>query len=270
MRFMLLSVLRYFPIFERVLRRALSNFYFLRTDISADYKILANEEAHSEGLRLRSSWQDGDLPQRQRNLVEKQLNYYRRGYSVDVFDVFVKSLSMLPGIENGATLLEVGCSSGFYSEVIELSGLPINYSGCDYSDAFIGLAKKKYPSVNFAIEDATKLNFRSSSFDIVVSGCCLLHIPEYIKAIEETGRVTRRFAIFHRTPVVWGMPEIWYRKKAYGVETIEIHFNEDEFLNLLVKNNLELISTFTLNEKPTTATSIQGHATRTYVCRKRK
>ena len=113
------------------------------------------------------------------------------------------------------------------------------------------------------------MNYADSSFDIVVSGGCLLHIPGYIKGIEETARVTRRYAIFHRTPVVWGQPEKWYRKNAYGVETVEIHFNEPEFLALLAKSGLELIAIYTLNEERMGDSLIQGHANRTYVCIKK-
>ena len=131
------------------------------------------------------------------------------------------------------------------------------------------MAKEKYPSVEFKVEDATAMHFEDGSFDIVLSGCCLLHIPEYVKGVEEAARVARSFVIFHRTPVVWGQPERWYRKQAYGVETVEIHFNERDFLVLLAKNGLELIATFTLSEEYTDVAFTQGYANRTYVCRKK-
>jgi SAM-dependent methyltransferase len=237
--------------------------------VSSNYVNLQGKEADTEGRRLRNSWRDDSLPQRQRELVDQQLLQYRSGAQIDVFDIFVESIRNLPDLGSLVTLLEIGCSSGFYSEVIKISGLPIKYSGCDYSDAFIRLAKERHPSIDFAVEDATAMNYADSSFDIVVSGCCLLHIPEYIKGIEEAARVTRHFAIFHRTPVVWGQPEQWYRKNAYGVETVEIHFNEPEFLVLLAKSGLELIATYTLNEEYVDASLIQGHANRTYVCIKK-
>jgi hypothetical protein len=50
---------------------------------------------------------------------------------------------------------------------------------------------------------------------------------------------------------------------------VEIHFNEPEFLALLDKSSLELIATHTLSEESTDATRAQGHASRTYVCRKK-
>ena len=128
---------------------------------------------------------------------------------------------------------------------------------------------EKYPLTEFAVEDATNLHYPDNKFDIVVSGCCLLHIPEYAKGIEETARVARSYAIFHRTPVVWGQPEQWYRKQAYGIESVEIHFNEPEFFALLDKNDLKLVATYTLSEESSDASRTYGHANRTYVCRKK-
>ncbi|CAN1498886.1 AdoMet_MTases domain containing protein [Burkholderiaceae bacterium] len=262
------SLLSEFPVFKRFIRR-LRNSFYSGEKISSGYIALQGEEANSEGWRLRNSWQDSALPRKQRALVERQLHKYRYGAPIDVFDVFTSCLRSLSGVTPGMSLLEIGCSSGFYSEVLEISGLPLRYAGCDYSEAFIRLAREKYPSIEFAVEDATALNYPDRNFDIVVSGCCLLHIPEYVKAIEETARVARCYAIFHRTPVVWGQPEQWYRKQAYGVETVEIHFNETEFLALLQLHGLELLATHTLYAEEQDVSSLIGHAIRTYVCRKK-
>ena len=239
------------------------------SSVSSKYVSLQGEEADATGQRLRNSWQDDALPKRQRALVDHQLRQYRSGVGIDVFDVFVEAVRALFDLRPGASLLEVGCSSGFYSEVLKIAGLPVEYVGCDYSDAFIRLAKEKYSDVTFAVADATALHYGDCSFDIVVSGCCLLHIPEYAKGVAETARVARSFAIFHRTPVVWGQPEQWYRKQAYGVETIEIHFNEPEFLALLADNDLDLIAAYTLSEESTDTHRTKGFASRTYVCRKK-
>jgi len=268
MKATLRTLLNRFPRFKSVLKRLIGRSTSTGS-VSSHYVTLRAEEVIVESARLRDSWKNDTLPQRQRELVDQQLRQYRLGARIDVFDVFVDTLSSLPNVEEGASLLEVGCSSGFYSEVIEISGMPIRYSGCDYSEAFIGLAREKYPLIDFAVEDATDLNYPDNSFDIVVSGCCLLHIPDYVKGIEETARVARSYAIFHRTPVVWGQPEQRYRKQAYGVETVEIHFNETDFLALLSLNRLEPIATHTLSEESEEISCSQGSAIRTYLCRKR-
>lgn len=267
MKVPLIFLLNRFPKFKAELKILLGRL-IPKDSVSSNYVSLKIDEAKVESVRLRNSWMSIELPQRQRELVDQQLLKYRSGTRVDVFDVFVDALRALPDLADQTSLLEVGCSSGFYSEVIEVARIPIRYFGCDYSDAFIKLAKEKYPLIDFAVEDATDLNYPNDSFDIVVSGCCLLHIPEYAKGIEETARVAHHYAIFHRTPVVWGQPEQWYRKHAYGVETVEIHFNETEFLTLLKNNGLELINTYTLSDEGADTSRTKGHANRTFVCRK--
>lgn len=232
---------------------------------SSRYVEMRDAEASSESARLRMAWTSDDIPAKQRELVDQQINAFRRGEGVDHFDVLVRALKGLGDCTNPMPVLEVGCSSGYYSEVFEIAGLQVSYTGCDYSDAFIELARKRYPDLRFDVQDATALKHGDNSFEVVISGGCLLHIPEYKTAVAETARVASRYAVFHRTPVVLGQPDKYYRKLAYGVETVEIHFNEPEFLRLLADNGLELLATFTLDE--TTSQGV-GSATRTYVCRK--
>lgn len=258
------TLLKRFPRLKALLKRMLG---WVRppAGVSSNYVQLKEGEAEEAASRLRAAWQAEELPRRQRELVDGQLSAYRRGEPVDVFDVMTRALRALPSDVRGMSVLEVGCSSGFYSEVFDIAGLGVTYAGCDYSDAFIALAHQKYPALRFDVEDATAMNYGPDAFDVVISGCCLLHIPEYQAAVAETARVARRYAIFHRTPVVVGQPNKYYRKQAYGVETVEIHFNEPQFLDLLASCGLELIATYTLDESVHGGV---GSATRTYVCRK--
>ena len=232
--------------------------------VSSHY--IESTDAAADSQRLRSAWQNEQLPQRQRRLVEKELTAFRQGHPVVAFDVFVRSLRDISGAAESSTLLEVGCSSGYYNEVLRHADLKIQYSGCDYSEPFIDLARDLYPELRFDVQDATALTYVDNAFDIVVSGCCLLHIPEYSAAIFETARVARSHAIFHRTPVMIGSPTKCYVKRAYGIDTVEFHFNEAELLELFEKAGLELLETHSWAEH---IVGEKGKATRTYVCRKR-
>lgn len=258
--------LNHFPMLKALLKR-LFRAVSPSGGVSTDYVEMEISEAGGESARLRDAWQADDLPRRQRKLVDSQLAEFRRGTPVPVFGVIVQALRQLAprGKDGAISLLEVGCSSGYYAEVLEIAGLNATYAGCDYSEAFIAMARQKYPALRFDVEDATALRYEENAFDVVISGCCLLHIPEYELAVAETARVAREYAIFHRTPVVLGQPNKYYRKRAYGVETVEIHFNEPQFLTLLTANGLEVIETHTLAE---TLDAGVGSASRTYVCRK--
>lgn len=263
----IISLLNYFPRLKRTLK-AMLNRIQRRGNVSTGYILLNGVEGRSQGYSLGSSWQDESLPKKQRVLAEEQLTQYRDGESIPVFDVLVNALNGLPDLKPNASLLEIGCSSGFYSEVFDIAGMKLQYTGYDYSAAFIRLAKDKYPDIPFSVNDATDLDCADETFDVVVSGCCLLHIPEYKSAIKESVRVSKQYVIFHRTPVVWGMPEQWYRKYAYGVETVEIHFNEQDFLELLKINHLEILQAFTFSEEFEDGNRSVGRAVRTYVCEK--
>ena len=235
--------------------------------VSTDFVQLSSADLESEAGRLRNSWQADELPARQRVLVDRQLAHYRAGERVDVFDVLVEAIKKLPCPNGMGSLLEIGCSSGYYSEVFGIAGLPFTYAGCDYSPAFVELARKKYPGLQFDVQDATALAYASGRFDVVISGCCLLHIPEYEAAIAETARVAGCYAIFHRTPVLPHQSTMHFCKLAYGIETVEIHFGETEFLTLLDKHGLTLMDVHTLDEDVHQGVET---AVRTYVCIKVK
>lgn len=236
--------------------------------VSSHYIEIGAAERDSEALRLANSWKEELLPKRQRSLVDDHLQKYRNGAQVDVFDTFIVALNAADALAKNTTLLEIGCSSGYYSEVLEIANKNLTYTGCDYSEGFISLARLLYPGTRFDVEDATRLSYPDSQFDVVVSGCCLLHIPDYKTAIIETARVAKDFVIFHRTPVVYGQDTRYFRKQAYGVETIEIHLSEDEFLNLIIQSGLKLEKTITLHEARDHANPSVGSASRTYLCRK--
>ena len=102
-------------------------------------------------------------------------------------------------------------------------------------------------------------------FDIALSGCCLLHISEYPKAIIETARVAKSFVVFHRTPVHHLSPTQYFLKKAYGIETLELSFNEQELVQLFASSNLAVIDVLTID---TGWRDSDATAVKTYLCRK--
>lgn len=208
------------------------------TRVSGGYRLVQEEELAGVAARLLDAWKDEKIPERQRHLVEQQLQAYQNGQPNPVFDALVDILTSNVADLNGKTLLEVGCSSGYYSEVLALREIRGFYTGCDYSEALVGLARKLYPSTKFDIQDATSLSYKAEEFDIVISGCCILHIPDYLKAIAEAARVSRQYVVFHRTPVLHLSGPAYFTKKAYGVETLEIHFNEQKLVQLFRQQGL--------------------------------
>ena len=145
------------------------------------------------------------------------------------------------GITN-PRLLDVGCGSGYYSEVFATL-LPggLRYTGIDYSRAMIARARAHYPSTAFEEADATKLPYADGAFDIVFNGVSLMHIIDYPAAISEAARVAMRYCIFHSVPVFDDHRTTFLRKYAYGAPVVEAVFGKDELSSLCKAAGLRLI-----------------------------
>jgi ubiquinone/menaquinone biosynthesis C-methylase UbiE len=253
------------PVLKAVVKAAVAP---VRGGASRAYQRVAAGESSRQGAALRGAWQSESIPGEQRRLVDQQLAAYRAGQTIPAFDALVRLLEpLVASIGRGrpVSLLEVGCSSGYHSEILAHHELAVAYEGCDYSPSFVEMARAHYPALPFNVADATALPNGDDSVDIVLSGCCLLHIPEYEQAIKESARVARHYVVFHRTPVLHNVPTAHYRKRAYGVETIEIHFNEEELVSLFAKHGLRVTGVVTLD-----VAWVRGamYATKEYVCEK--
>ena len=236
--------------------------------VSTDYQPVHADKVEASGDELRDSWKNVAIPERQRAIVAPQLAAYRSGAPIAVFDALVEIISANIAGLAGLRLLEIGCSSGYYSEVFDIKQLGLRYEGCDYSSAFIELARRLYPRVPFTVEDGTRLRYADESFDIVVSGGCILHIPDYERAIAEAARVSRGWVVFHRTPVLHTRGPVTYAKKAYGVDTIEIHFNEQALVRLFSRHGMRVVDINTHSIGWEAAQS-DALAMKTYLCDKR-
>jgi hypothetical protein len=190
--------------------------------------------------RLRDGWQSPSIPDKQRLLTIGELQQMYAGQVPRPFAALAEALQPIHGTDS--TMIEIGCSTGYHYEVLRhLLQSDIKYVGADYSYPMIARGSQLYPSVSLMVADATALPYEAGAFDILISGCCLLHIPDYPTAIAESARVARQWVVLHKTPIVNG-PTAHFKKKAYGVPCVEIHFNETELLSLCAANALEMRS----------------------------
>jgi len=198
---------------------------------------------------LAQSWRSELIPEKQRALVERELEAMYRGNPPMVFRVLAEALR--PYVSRNTELLEIGCASGYYYEALEyLLKTRLSYIGIDFSDAMIRMARKYYPGVHFEVGDGAALRFDNRSVPIVISSCVLLHVPAYAMHIAEAARVASDIVVLHRTPVSRTAPTSHYKKFAYGVETYELRFHEVEILQLCSQTGLELITALTYDEHP--------------------
>ncbi|QAU45934.1 class I SAM-dependent methyltransferase [Bradyrhizobium guangzhouense] len=220
---------------------------FLRRRIlsSTDYRVL---EGIDEARRLQASsggWLQARTVRRQENAYRSLIADMRKGEPRLDFAVAAQAISATQ--LSRPRLLEVGCGSGYYSEVFGtlLTGR-VQYTGLDYSKAMIERARANYPSDSFEVGDATRLAYGDASFDIVFNGVSLMHILDYAAAIREAARVAH-YSILHSVPVFTSNdgPTVFLQKYAYGAPVVEIIFSKKELMALCEQAGLSLTSTWT-------------------------
>ena len=206
---------------------------------SSDYRVLSGLEEARDATASSGGWLAARTVARQEAAYRGLIADMYRGEPRLDFKVAAESVAAA-SIAN-PKLLEVGCGSGYYSEVLATL-LPggVRYTGIDYSDAMIARARARYPLVAFETGDATRLPHEEGAFDIVFNGVSLMHIIDYRAAIREAARVASRYCIFHTVPVFDDHQTAFLRKYAYGAPVVEIVFSKQDLMALCQGAGLRL------------------------------
>jgi SAM-dependent methyltransferase len=206
---------------------------------SSDHRVLAGADEAGDMTASSAGWFAARTVARQERAYRGLIAAMKRGEPRIDFMVAAEAVDAT-GIAH-PRLLEVGCGSGCYSEVLAtLLADGISYTGIDYSQAMIARARAHYPSTAFDVGDATRLPYADASFDIVFNGVSLLHIIDYRAAIGEAARVASRYCIFHTVPVFDNYRTTFMRKYAYGAPVVEIIFGKQELISLCHQAGLRL------------------------------
>lgn len=199
--------------------------------------------------RLAEAWRTPSIVVGQQRVTDNELRELREGHPTLPWRVLAEAVRATG--ESDHTILEVGCSTAYHSEVLAtLLCRPIHYIGIDYSEAMIRAGKSRYPGVLLCAGDAAALPLASASVDVLISGCVILHVPRWRDAIREASRVSRRWVVFQRTPIRKGNTRV-FTKDAYGVRCLEYHFGEAEFFQTITTAGLRLFRAFEISDGDT-------------------
>ena len=206
---------------------------------STDYRVLDGVDEAKGATATSGGWLAARTVTRQERAYQGLIAAMKRGEPRLDFKVAAEAVDAT-GITN-PRVLEVGCGSGYYSEVLATL-LPgnVQYTGIDYSDAMIARARTRYPAAAFEVADATRLPYADNAFDVVFNGVSLMHIIDYQAAIREAARVASRYCIFHTVPVFDDYSTTYLQKYAYGAPVVEIVFSKREFMSLCGAAGLRL------------------------------
>jgi len=206
---------------------------------STDYRVLGSVDEAKTAAASSGGWLAARTVARQQRAYESLIAAMKHGEPR--LDLRVAAEAVAATAIPHPRLLEVGCGSGYYSEVFATL-LPggVGYTGIDYSNAMIERARVRYPSMVFEVADATKLPYADGAFDIVFNGVSLMHIIDYQAAIREAARVAARYCVFHTVPVFHDHPTTFLSKHAYGAPVVEVVFGKQELMELCRDAGLRL------------------------------
>jgi SAM-dependent methyltransferase len=187
---------------------------------------------------LSRSYMDTDIPAKQRALVDRQLQEMYRGevpgHFLALANAFQEIITSCDDADKPLTLLDAGCASGYYWEVLDyLLPHALSYWGTDFSQAMLGLACERYPDLRLARMDIRKLAWKAKSFDVVLSGAVIVHVREWGEAVAELARVTRKWLVLHRTLVCIDRPTFTRLEQHYDVNVYRVFVQERELITLL-------------------------------------
>jgi SAM-dependent methyltransferase len=121
----------------------------------------------------------------------------------------VQALLDAVGVRDRSRVLDVATGAGYIAAAAAARGAQA--VGIDFSAAQVQMARERHPHVRFEHADAEALPFDSDSFDAVVNGFGLCHLPDPDRALGEAFRVLRHGGAVSFT--VWASPD---RAIAFG------------------------------------------------------
>ena len=114
----------------------------------------------------------------------------------EVSDLYPSEKIFLPRVLfPGAKVLDVGCASGGFYNIMRSFEPRIDYTGIDLSEKAVELAVERYPEARFMVTEGFRLPFQDNEFDIVHCTSVFNNEPNYQEMLEEMYRVSNRFVL---------------------------------------------------------------------------
>ncbi len=126
---------------------------------------------------------------------------YAEGFghlTVNVIPSMLDAVAAGPGVH----LLDVATGPGYVAAEAARRGAEV--IGVDFAPGMVDEAKRRFPDVDFRVDDALALSFHTESFEAVTANFGLLHYADPDQALHETYRVLRSGG--RAAATVWAAP----------------------------------------------------------------
>ena len=166
----------------------------------------------------------------------------------EISDLYPSEKVFLPRVLfPGAKVLDVGCASGGFFNIMRSFEPHIEYTGIDLSDTAVELATERYPEAKFMVTTGFRLPFQDNDFDIVHCTSVFNNEPNYQEMLEEMYRVSNRFVLVDiRLSKDLG-------KQLKSVYNIQFNSEKIEATVPYVVNDADEVVNFILQLKPSPA-----------------
>ena len=126
---------------------------------------------------------------------QSALDYYSQ-HRHEVSDLYPSEKVFLPRVLfPGAKVLDVGCASGGFFNIMRTFEPLIEYTGIDLSEMAVKMARERYPEATFQVTEGFDIPFEDNTFDLVHCTSIFNNEPNYQAMLKEMYRVSNRFVI---------------------------------------------------------------------------
>lgn len=178
-------------------------------------------------------------------------DYYQNGVSKNILQQIWHTgklnvvSNMIP--PNSASILDVGCASGWFLSQIHGKYPAARCVGVDSYDKAIEYGKKEYKHLELHCVDAHKLPFKKNSFDVVVCTEVLEHVIDPVEVLKEIKRVLKPNGIgvieMDTGNILFKIAWYWWTNLRNGVwKDSHIHaFNTKKLETMMVNTGFKIV-----------------------------
>jgi ubiquinone/menaquinone biosynthesis C-methylase UbiE len=136
-------------------------------------------------------------------------------------------------VRSETRVLDVGTGPGYVAGAAAQRGA--NAVGIDFSAALVERARNRYPAIRFEQADAEALPFEASTFDAVVNGFGICHVPRPDVALREAFRVLNpggriAFTVFDLPERAVAFGAVYAAVRAHGILDVGLPAGPSYFL----------------------------------------